>query len=160
MYIYVCTYIYIYIYMGASCLRCPKIGPTTLARFPGSPPRKPRKNAHMIRSSLKLFYLPKISSRDAISPSEWPIWVKSAFFSVHFHLKTPKNAPEIRVWSWIPVMANFGVSQTTLARFSIPPYPDSGKKRRIWKASTKNFFLPLSARLWAIITIWMTKKHK
>ena len=95
--------------MGASCLRCPKIGPTTRGQFSGSPPPKPRKNAHMNRSSLELFFFAKnqVSGRD-LAPRLINTSEKVENF-YPFSLKTSKkNRPEIGVWSWIPVMVIFG----------------------------------------------------
>ena len=45
--------------MGQSILRCPQKGSHTRVRFSGSPPPELRKNAHMSRSSLKLFFCKK-----------------------------------------------------------------------------------------------------
>ena len=116
------------------------------------PPPKSRKNAHMKRSSLKLFFAKNQVPRRILTSRLTNTSEKvETFYSKP--LKHDKNTPKISVWSWVPVMAILGVPKTTLARFSIPPYPNLGKKGGFGKLILQTFFLHLSARSWTIITL-------
>ena len=58
-----------------------------------------------------------------------------------FSLKITKKHVQNQRLVMIPVIANFGVPKTTHARFSHPPYPNSGKKSGFGKLALKTFFV-------------------
>ena len=138
--------------MGQSILRCPKKGSTTRVRFPGSPPPKPRKNAHMNRSLLKLFFAQNQLSGRGLTLRLTKMSEKGRKF-YSFSLKYGKKQPWNQRLVVDPRYGQFwGLANYSRSVFH-PPLPCFGGKGRFWKASTGNFFLHLSARSWAIITL-------
>ena len=124
--------------MGQSILRCPKKGSHTRVRFSGSPQHKPRENAHMSRSLLKLFF-----AKNQVSRRVPVLRLTNMSQKVEKYSKSQKSDKKHAKNQRLVVDPHYGQfwgPENYSRSVFHSPLPQSGEKGRLWKASTKNFF--------------------